>query len=168
MNPVDAARNAKEHNNQGVIFLNEGDFYAAVREFEIAIGLNPNTQATSVYYNNLGRAYMEMYRLTNDRRLLPTAQFVFERAVLQDCMNISYYQNLVDTYDKQGILDTKLNFLLENVKKNPYNQVIAGLIYLKQNKIGAAITILDDFCARNPDLAIVDDLKRLIKTYDII
>ena len=47
--PVDAARNAKEHNNQGVIYMREGDYLAAIKELKIAIGINPNVQSTSVY-----------------------------------------------------------------------------------------------------------------------
>lgn len=167
VNDIDAARNAKEHNNQGVAFLRDKDYYAAIKEFEIAIGINPNTQATSVYYNNLGHTYMKIYELTKNVTLAKLAQNCFEKAVLQDCMNITYYKNLVDSYEAQGILNQKLSFLLANRAKNPYNLVIAGLIYIKQNKIGIAVTTLDDFCSQNPDLVITKDLQRIIDSYNV-
>lgn len=166
--PVDAARNAKEHNNQGAIFLREGDYYAAIKEFKIAIGINPNVQATSVYYNNLGTAYMKIYQISKDPILAAWAQSCFEHALIGDCMNLTYYNNLVDTYQVQGIMNSKASYLLRNKDKNPYNEVIVALIYLRQKKIGAAVTMLDDFCAKNPDLIITNDLKRLIKSHNFI
>lgn len=168
VNPIDAARNAKEHNNQGVIFLNENDFYAAIKEFQLAIGLNQNAQATSVYYNNLGRAYMKLFNLYKDKTCANIAKNSFEHAILGDCMNISYYKNLVESYSALGILDLKLDFLLKNKDKNPYNMVIVGLIYIKQNKTAQAVAILDDFVCSNPDLIISKDIRKIIESYRVI
>ena len=166
--PVDAARNAKEHNNQGVIFMREGDYLAAIKEFKIAIGINPNVQSTSVYYNNLGQAYMKIYEI-NKNRLLPIwAQSCFEQALVGDCLNLTYYRNLVSAYEARGNLSSKASYHLSKKSENPYNAIIVGLIYLKQNKIGAAVTILDDFCSQNPDLVISSDIKRLIANYEFI
>ena len=168
LTPVDAARNAKEHNNQGVIFMREGDYLAAIKEFKIAIGINPNTQSTSVYYNNLGQAYMKIYAF-NKNRLLPVwAQSCFEQALIGDCMNLVYYKNLVAAYEARGNMNSKVSYHLAQKDKNPYNAIVVGLIYLKQNKIGAAITILDNFCAQNPDLVITSDIKRLMADYEFI
>ena len=50
---IDAQKNAQVHNNMGLIYVDEKCYYAAIQEFKIAISLNPNTQATAVYYNNL-------------------------------------------------------------------------------------------------------------------
>ena len=55
---IDATKNAYFHNNLGLNYLKEHCYYAAIQEFKIAISLNPNTQATAVYYNNIGDAYM--------------------------------------------------------------------------------------------------------------
>lgn len=166
--PVDAARNAKEHNNQGVIFMREGDYLAAIKEFKIAIGINPKAQSTSVYYNNLGQAYMKIYEI-NKNRLLPIwAQSCFEDALRGDCMNITYYRNLVNAYEARGTLSSRASYHLARKGENPYNAIIVGLIYLKQNKIGAAVTILDTFCSENPDLIITDDIKRIIAKYEFI
>ncbi len=168
ISPIDATRNAKQHNNQGVIFMREGDLSAAMKEFKIAIALNPNVQATSVYYNNLGQVYMRMYALNNNRLFPFWAQKCFEQALLGDCMNFVYYNNLVDTYEVLGVLNSKITYHLSQKEENPYSAIILGLIYLKQNKIGAAITILDDFCAQNPDLIITSDIKRLLAKYEFI
>lgn len=166
--PVDAARNAKEHNNQGVIFMREGDYLAAIKEFKIAIGINPKAQSTSVYYNNLGQAYMKIYEI-NKNRLLPVwAQSCFENALMGDCMNITYYKNLVSAYEARGVLSSKASQLLARKNENPYNAVTVGLIYLRQNKIGAAVTMLDTFCSEYPDLIITDDIKRIIAKYEFI
>lgn len=166
--PVDASRNAKEHNNQGSTYLREGDYYAAIKEFKIAIGINPNVQATSVYYNNLGLTYMKIYQINKNQELARWAQSCFEHALLGDCMSLTYYNNLVDTYQAQGILASRASYLLANKNKNPYNEIIVGLIYLRQGKKGSAVTMLDDFCSINPDLIISKDIKRLIRSYNII
>lgn len=165
---IDATRNAKQHNNQGVIFMKEGDLEAAMKEFKIAIALNPNVQATSVYYNNLGQVYMRMYALNNNKLFPMWAQKCFEQALLGDCMNFVYYKNLVNVYEARGILNSKVTYHLSQKDKNPYSAIILGLIYLKQSKIGAAVTILDDFCVQNPDLIITSDVKRLLANYQFI
>lgn len=166
--PVDAARNAKEHNNQGVIYMREGDYLAAIKEFKIAIGINPNVQSTSVYYNNLGQAYMKIYAI-NKHRLLPLwAQSCFEQALKGDCMNITYYKNLISAFEARGNMSQKAAYYLARKDENPYYVIITGLIYLKQNKIGTAVTMLDAFCSENPDLIITDDIKRILLNYEFI
>ena len=53
LNKIDAERNAHIHNNTGLMYMQEGFYYGAIKEFKLAIDLNPNTQATAVYYSNL-------------------------------------------------------------------------------------------------------------------
>ena len=53
---IDATKNAFLHNNMGLRYMEEHCYYAAIQEFKIAISLNPNTQATAVYYKNIGDA----------------------------------------------------------------------------------------------------------------
>ena len=55
---IDATKNAFLHNNMGLRYMEEHCYYAAIQEVKIAISLNPNTQATAVYYKNIGDAYM--------------------------------------------------------------------------------------------------------------
>ena len=55
---IDPEKNAYEHNNLGIMYVEEKCYYAAIQEFKMAISLNPKTQATAVYFNNLGKVYM--------------------------------------------------------------------------------------------------------------
>ena len=55
---IDPEKNAYDHNNKGIMYLEEKCYYAAIQEFKIAISLNPKTQATAVYFNNLGKTYL--------------------------------------------------------------------------------------------------------------
>ena len=48
---IDPEKNAYDHNNKGVIYVEEKCYYAAIQEFKMAISLNPKTQATAVYFN---------------------------------------------------------------------------------------------------------------------
>ena len=48
---INSVKNARIHNNKGIMYLEERLYYPAIEEFKIAISLNPNTQATAVYYN---------------------------------------------------------------------------------------------------------------------
>ena len=52
---IDATKNAFLHNNMGLRYMEEHCYYAAIQEFKIAISLNPNTQATAVYYKKYWR-----------------------------------------------------------------------------------------------------------------
>ena len=56
---IDASKNAINHNNLGVNYLERKDYYSAIKEFEIAILINPDTQASATYYNNLGKTYIK-------------------------------------------------------------------------------------------------------------
>ena len=57
---IEAENNAFRHNNQGILYLKEKYYFGAIKEFKIAIDLLPNSQATAVYYSNLGRTYEEI------------------------------------------------------------------------------------------------------------
>ena len=151
---IDATKNAYSHNNMGLIYVDEKCYYAAIQEFKIAISLNPNTQATAVYYNNLGETYLKIgypeYALD-----------CFERALKQYSLNFKYYQNLAETYKLLNMLDTKIMEYADN--KNPLNRVMLGLLYEKKGDTRRAITILDDFVMSEPDLIITNAVKKHIK-----
>ena len=57
---IDAEKNAVIHNNLGLKAVSERYYYRAIQEFTLAIALNPKTQATAVYYNNLGETYLKI------------------------------------------------------------------------------------------------------------
>lgn len=151
---IDAQKNAYVHNNLGLIYVDEKCYYAAIQEFKIAISLNPNTQATAVYYNNLGEVYLTIgypdYALD-----------CFERALKQFSLNFKYYQNLAKTFKLQGTLDEKITKYSN--EENPLNKVMLGLLYEQKGDKRRAITILDDFVMSEPDLIITPAVKKHIK-----
>lgn len=152
---IDAVRNACLHNNYGINYLNDKDYYSAIKEFEIAIKLNPNTQATAVYYDNLGRTYQTI-------GYSKMAQTCFERCIIQNPMNFDYYLNLVSTFKAQGLLGPKLKEYEAN-NTNPLNQIMVGLIYVNKGQVSTGITVLDNFCNSEPDLLITKAVQAYMR-----
>lgn len=151
---IDAEKNAYLHNNMGLRYVDEKCYYAAIQEYKIAIGLNPNTQATAVYYNNLGEVYL----------LIGYPDYAldcFERALKQYSLNFKYYQNLAKTYKALGTLDTQIARYSDET--NPLNMIMVGLLYAEQGDKKRAIITLDDFAMSEPDLIITPAVKKYIK-----
>lgn len=166
--PVDAQKNAQMHNNRGTLYMKERDYLAAIKEFKIAIAVNPRKQSTATYYNNLGCAYMEIAKIQGTHNVSKKngdfaqyAQMSFESAITQDCMNLSYYQNLVDSFYLQGTLSK--NLAKYKKSKKPFDKIIVGLIYEKLGKKSTARTLFDDFITENPDLIISKNLRLYIR-----
>lgn len=151
---IDATKNAYIHNNLGLTYVDEKCYYAAIQEFKIAISLNPNTQATAVYYNNLGEVYLTIgypeYALD-----------CFQRALKQFSLNFKYYQNLAKTYKLLNALDRQIKVYSND--SNPLNKVMLGLLYEQKGDTKRAITIFDDFAMSEPDLIITNSVKQHIK-----
>lgn len=154
---IDAEKNAINHNNRGINALSEQNYVEAIQEFSIAIQLNPNTQATSVYYNNLGDAYMKVgyYR---------EAQGCFEKAIKQYNLNFLYYQNLAKSFKCQNVIDSKIKHYEEKQDKDPMNMIILGLLYVNKGDIKRGIIKLDEFCMREPDLLITNAVRNYIQS----
>ena len=152
---IDAQKNANIHNNKGVLYMKDCWWYAAIQEFKIAISINPETQASAVYYNNLGECYMKI-------GFVDLAQDCFERAVKLYSLNFQYFKNLADCYDTLDIVDKKIAETYEN--DNPLNFIMRGLLLEKQGRLQEAITVLDEFTATEPDLLITPAVKEHIKT----
>lgn len=151
---IDAAKNGYIHNNRGLMYMREKCYYAAIQEFKIAISLNPDTQATAVYYNNIGDAYMEI-------GYPDYAQDAYESAVRQFSLNFQYYQDLARCYKARNIIPVKIKEYSDNT--NPLNRVMLGLLYIENGDIRRGITILDDFAMSEPDLIITRSIKQFIK-----
>lgn len=56
----------------------------------------------------------------------------------------------------------KKEFLLKNLKVNPFNAIVVAIILAKEGKTDPAIILLNDFANKNPDLIITDDVKKFI------
>ena len=166
--PIDAQNNAQMHNNQGVLYLRERDYLAAIQEFKIAIAINPKVQASAVYYNNLGCAYLEIAKLQSNHanfkkegNFANFAQLSFEDAIKQDAMNLTYYKNLVESFYLQGILNK--SYLKYRDSSNDFDKLIVGFIYQKQGRMEAAKTIFDEFVSQNPNMLISKSLEQYIR-----
>jgi len=166
--PIDAQNNAQMHNNQGVLYLRERDYLAAIKEFKIAIAINPKTQASATYYNNLGCAYLEIAKLQSTHANLKKegdfahfAQISFEDAIKLDGMNLTFYKNLVDTFYYQGTMNK--SYLKYRDSKNDFDKIIVGFIHQKQGRTEAAKTVFDEFVSQNPNLLISKSLAQYIQ-----
>lgn len=171
--PIDAQKNAQAHNNQGVLYMRERNYFAAIQEFKIAIAINPYHQATAVYFNNLGLAYLELAKIQNEHGIPREwgdfgdfARVSFEDAIKQDTMKLSYYQNIVDCFELRKTLGKELKKYQKDGAKNPLSNIVVALIYVKQNKIRNAQIILDDFMTEHPDLIINSSLKTYLRTLE--
>lgn len=147
---IDSQKNAYFHNNRGLVYVEQGNYYAAVKEFKIAIDLNPGTQATSVYYNNLGNVY---YKLEFSRY----AAQCFESARTLYPLNVEYYKNLAKAYRQQGVLASKIKYYSSS--KNVLDRVLLGFMYLEAGNKQRAMVLFDSFCMTEPDLMLTNGVK---------
>lgn len=152
---IDAEKNAARHNNLGLVYLKEYYYFGAIKEFQLAIELNPNTQASSVYYNNLGRTYIII-------GYPELAEAKFEEAIKKYPLHFEYYKNLVESYGKQNILEQKLKYHKQN-RKNALDDITIALIYGAMGKTQIEVTMLDDFCNSEPDLIITPAIRKYVK-----
>ncbi|MCR5261914.1 MAG: hypothetical protein K6C94_08775 [Candidatus Gastranaerophilales bacterium] len=151
---IDAETNAARHNNLGIIWLRERYYYGAIKEFEIAINLNPNSQASSVYYNNLGRTY-----ITIGYPELAEAKFLM--AIKKYPLNFEYYVNLVEAYGKQNKTAQKLEYHKKH-RKNNIDDILIALLYGALGQTSTEVTMLDEFCNNEPDLIITPAVRRYV------
>lgn len=123
--PLNAAANAVERNNQGVAYMEMGHLNHAIAEFRLAIALSPNAPTSATFYNNLGIAYSKI-------GAYGAAQPCFEKAIKLNPVFLEYYNNLVNSYVNQGNINTKLAEYNSQVASNNMNSqalFMLGLIY---------------------------------------
>jgi len=151
---IESEQNAYLHNNMGLVYLQERAYYPAVQEFKIAISLAPDVQASAVFYNNLGECYMKLNQAS-------LAQDCFERAIQQFSLNFKYYKNLAECYYVLGLADGQIEKSFSD--PNPLGLILRGLLYEQKGDITDAITTLDEFVAKEPDIIISAAVKQYIK-----
>lgn len=154
---IDAAKNSVYHNNVGMNWFNEGYYYGAIQEFKIAISLNPNTQATASYFDNLGRTYLAI-------GYPDLAQDSFVNAIRLNPMNLSYRQHLANCYRRMGKanVDAQINKYIKS--KNPLDSVMVGLLYIEKGDLNSGIVKLDEFCINQPNLILTEGVKTYLKS----
>lgn len=152
---IDAAKNARLHSNMGNIYFDEKKYPAALKEYKIAYNLAHKSQAAGVYLYNIARCYFVLGEYNYSKNAILGA-------IKKDCMNITYYQLLVDCFIKLNTAETELQNHIKDTS-NPYNRVIAGLIYLKTNRKIQARAIFDEFIVNNPDMLITQEVKAILR-----
>ena len=151
---IEAENNAFRHNNQGILYLKEKYYFGAIKEFKIAIDLLPNSQATAVYYSNLGRTYEEI-------GYPELARYCFKKAVTINVLCFDYYLKLAQNYKKLDIVDEKL-FEFQNKTDSPLSQIMVGLLFIQKGDVSTGVTVLDDFCDKEPNLLITIGIKEYL------
>lgn len=152
---INATKNARMHSNMGNIYFDEKKYPAALKEYEIAYNLAYKTQAAGTYLYNIARCY---YVLQNYQ----WAKNAILGAIKKDCMNITYYQLLVDCFIKLGITEIELQKHIEDAS-NPYNRIVVGLIYLKTDRQAQARATFDDFVVNHPKMLITQEVKAILR-----
>lgn len=153
-NKIDATKNARVHSNMGNIYFAENNYISALKEYQIAFNLVPNSQASAVYLYNIAQCFVKL----NDYN---SALKAIKGAIEKDSINITYYDFLAQCCIKLGIYETEIQKLI-NDTKNPYNRVVVGLIYLKTNQKNNAIIIFDEFINQYPKMIITNDIKMIM------
>ena len=149
-----AEKDAYYHNNVGLNYLKDRIYYAAIQEFKIAISLSPTTQASAIFYNNLGETY-------NFIGYPDMAKDCFENSIKLYGLNFKYYQNLVECYKRLGVADAKIKEY--SASTNLYERIELGLLYISSGEVRKGINVLDEICAEEPDLLITPAIRQYIK-----
>ena len=153
---IDASKNATLHNNIGLNNVFDQNYYDAIQEFNLAIALNPKSQATSVYYNNLGETYMKI-------GYFKEAQRCFENSISLYKLNFLFYQNLVKSFKAQKITGAKIKIYAAKSEKNDLDMITLGLLYVANGDLRSGVIKLDEFCMKEPDLLITDAVRNYLK-----
>lgn len=151
---IQAEKDAFLHNNIGLNYLKDRIYYAAIQEFKIAISLSPSTQASAIFYNNLGETYTYI-------GYPDLAEDCFEKAIKLYGLNFKYYINLVSCYKMVGKVDSKIKDF--SVSNDVYDRIKLGLLYIEKGESRKGVNILDEVCTSEPDLIITSAIKQYIK-----
>ena len=151
---IEADKDAFYHNNVGLNYLKDRIYYAAIQEFKIAISLSPSTQASAIFYNNLGETY-------NFIGYPDMAQGCFEDAIKLYGLNFKYYINLIQCYKNLGIVESKIKEF--QASNDVYDRIKLGILYVETGEIRKGINILDEITVEEPDLIITQAIKQYIK-----
>lgn len=155
---IQAEKNAYYHNNVGLNYLQDKYYYAAIQEFKIAISLSPSTQASAVFYNNLGDVYMII-------GYPKYAEDCYLNALKLYGLNLQYYINLAKCYKAMNELESKLKSI--SVTENPYNKILKGLMLIESGDKRNGMIMLDEFCSAEPDLIITSGIKSYLKNLEV-
>lgn len=153
---IDPTLNSIKHNNKGIIYIQEGYLPQAIKEFQIAIELNPNMETTGIYYDNMGICYMRL-------GIYKMAINCFELALKQNPMCFLYYQHLVEGFKYEKILEKKKIQYQQKIKNNYLNTIIVGLILIEDGKVEEGKRLLMEFIKNEPKIYISHSIKQYLR-----
>ena len=156
--PLNAAANAADRNNQGIAYMEMGQYNHAIAAFKLAINLSPNAPSSAAYYNNLGLAYMKLgaYSL---------AEPCFKKSTELNPVFLEYYTNLVSAYAQKGTIYNELNKykLQTNAdSKNSDAYFMQGLIYKQIGDNEKAVNSLKKYISIEKENVLSRGAKQLI------
>ena len=157
---INAQKNAVDHNNRGVVYMQDRYYAPAIKEFQMAILLDSDTQASSVYYANLANCHMRI-------GYPALAQESLEKAIKLNPMNLVYYQDLALTFKYQKKLAEKLKYYKKDSEKNPLSQIMVAFILIESGKNTEGIAKLQEFVYTEPDLIISQGVKNYIDKHSV-
>jgi tetratricopeptide (TPR) repeat protein len=151
---IKAEKDAFYHNNVGLNYLKDRIYYAAIQEFKIAISLSPSTQATAIFYNNLGETYTFI-------GYPEQAVDCFENALKLYGLNFKYYLNIANCYKNLGLTNAKIKEFSNS--ENIYDRIKLGLLCIEAGDVRKGVNILDEFCIQEPDLLITPAIRQYLQ-----
>ncbi len=156
---IDAHKNAVSHNQKGMYYLSRGYAYAAAEEFKLAIRLAPHNASTAIYFNNLGEAYIKLFKFD-------PAIKSFQKAIEHNPNLLLSYENLVNAYREKDVLKIAVDKYVEIAKNDPTgskNWLILGLLYKELDHKEFAIKSLEEFIKLEPGLFITNSVERVVE-----
>lgn len=151
--------NAIRHFHRAQMWMEIGQYPAAIKELQIAIQLKPSGAFLATLYNNLGLAY---------RKLGNTALAVvsFQKAIdLQPGYGL-YYDNLARTYQQAGTLDTAITQLRQSVSVNadaPQSWYLLGKLYTELGDTDAARVAFETYLQQAPHSELTQQAERYLE-----
>ncbi len=156
---INPANNAVVHNERGLFYMDSNYYGAAIQEFRLAIMLNPRSEVSSAFYNNLAMAY---YKIGDYK----AAEINLKEAIKLKPYYIEYCENLIKTYRQENILEniTKdYNNKLVQDKNDLQAYFMLGLIQKKYGNSDLASDYLRKFLKLAPDLRISKQIRAIVK-----
>ncbi len=152
---IEAQRNAYRHNNKGLLYLKDKYYFGAIKEFEIAIDLLPNSQASATFYYNLGKTYET---IGYPDKAMPC----FEKALKLNVLCFDYYLTLSENYKKLGLTEKKLKEF-QDKPYYPLNDIMIGLLYIQKGDVSTGVTTLDLFCDKESKLLVTSGVRKYLE-----
>lgn len=156
---IDAHKNAVWHNEKGMYYMSREHVYAAAEEFKLAIRLASNNASTAIYFNNLGEAYIKLFKFN-------LAIECFQKAIEINPNLLLSYENLVKAYKEKDILKAAVDKYVDIARKDPASSqtwLILGLLYKELDHKEFAIKSLEEFIRLEPGLYITKSVERVVE-----